>query len=435
MKHSKIAIHGRSLLLGPLLAASLLVISSPASAQVFRTVDATFLTIAGNNGTDATHTATISASSISSSYSLVLPASNALGALVNDGSGNLSWSTSSGGGTLSHITETYSNTTPYSSSAAGERLQTYGAASNIDLVLSPKGNGAIYSTLADNTATGGNLRGTNAVDWQMSRSTNSQVASGNFSTIAGGQNNTAGGTSSAIPGGQNLTLSNAGDFGFNSSANPMTVATSNISTFANTDLWLANNDNSARALVLYAPNNTTGAFPNGTKYVGLKAGAVTTSVTYTLPLADATSSGQVLYSDGAGTLNWGSYLPLAGGTLSTSTLATLLTLSSTTPAPATVLSMNGGRIVMQSTASTPASGSTIAANVAAVVVGDNGVTNSPATIALPSGTEGQILYITTQDPDGVTITTTVNSVSVNVTIATSEVGTFMYLGGQWRLQH
>jgi hypothetical protein len=97
--------------------------------------------------------------------------------------------------------------------------------------------------------------------------------------------------------------------------------------------------------------------------------------------------------------------------------------------------MNGGRLVIQSTASTPSSGSTIASNVSAVVVADNGVTNSPATITLPAGTEGQILYITTQDPDGVTITTTVNSVSANVTIADSEVGTFMYLGGQWRIQH
>jgi hypothetical protein len=129
------------------------------------------------------------------------------------------------------------------------------------------------------------------------------------------------------------------------------------------------------------------------------------------------------------------YLPLAGGTLSTSSLATLLSLTSTKAAPATVLSMSGGRVVMQSTASTPSSGTTIATNVAAAVVGDNGVTNSPATITLPAGTEGQILYITTQDPDGVTITTAVNSVSVNVTIADSEVGTFMYLGGQWRLQH
>lgn len=425
MKHTTIAIF----------AGLLLAISTPAASQVFRTLDATFLILAGNNGTDAAHTAKIDAPSIATSYTMVLPDSNALGSLVNDGSGNLSWSTSSGGGTLQHITETYSIASPYSSSLAGEQLQVYGGATNIDFILAAKGNGAIYSTFADNTATGGNLRGTNAVDWQISRAANSQVASGNYAVISGGQNNTAAGNYSTIPGGQNLTLSNPGDFGFNSGMGTMTIATNNISTFANTDLWLANNDNTARAIVFYAPDNTTGAFPNGTKYVGFKAGAVTTSVTYTLPIADATASGQVLYSNGSGSLFWGSYLPTSGGTLSTSTLATLLTLTSTTAAPATVLSMNGGRVVMQSTESNPSSGTTIAANVAAVVVADNGVANSPATITLPTGTEGQILYITTQDPDGVTITTTVNSVSVNVTIADSEVGTFMYLGGQWRLQH
>jgi hypothetical protein len=150
-------------------------------------------------------------------------------------------------------------------------------------------------------------------------------------------------------------------------------------------------------------------------------------------------SGGSASSPASGTLvttaSLSNYLPLAGGTLSTPSLATLLTLASTAAAPATILSMNGGRIVIQSTESTPSSGSTIASNVSAVVVADNGVTNSPATITLPAGVEGQILYITTQDPDGVTITTTVNSVSVNVTIADSEVGTFMYLGGQWRIQH
>ncbi len=431
MKHTKIASFGGSLILATCQFFS----PMPARSQTFSSVHVTSLSFAGSAGTDPVHTATFSTPGIASSFTMVLPDSNAIGTLVNDGAGHLSWSTSSGGGGLTNITETYTTSSPYSASASGERLQAFGAATNIDLVLSPKDSGAIYANLADNTSAGGNLRGRYAVDWQMNRSASTQVASGNYSSIAGGQNNAAAGSYAAVLGGQNLTLSNTGDLGYNAGAGAMTIATNNISTFANTDLWLANNDNTARALILYAPNSTTGAFPNGTKYVGFKAGAVTTSVTYTLPPADATSSGQVLYSNGSGSLFWGSYLPLTGGTLSTSSLSTLLTLTSTTSAPSTVLSMNGGRVIMQSTASTPSSGSTIAANVAAVVVGDNGVSNSPATITLPSGTEGQILYITTQDPDGVTITTTVNSVSFNVTIADSEVGTFMYLGGQWRLQH
>lgn len=314
MKHFRIAS----------LAIPLLLLGTSVFSQTYRATYITSLVLVGNKGADIKHSTVLLMPSTSTNDTLILPNANLAGALVNDGSGNLSWSSSGGGGILSHISETYSTTSPYSAIASGEELQASGTASNIDLVLSSKGNGAVYANAADNTSTGGNLRGTNAVDWQMSRTANTQVASGNYAVVSGGQNNAAGGIYSAIPGGQNLTLSNAGDFGFNSGANAMTVATSNISTFANTDLWLANNDNTARALVLYAPNTTTGAFPNGTKYVGLKAGAVTSSVTYTLPLADATASGQVLYSNGSGTLNWGSYLPIGGGTLSTSSSSPLL---------------------------------------------------------------------------------------------------------------
>ncbi|HYM35997.1 MAG TPA: hypothetical protein VET48_11405, partial [Steroidobacteraceae bacterium] len=65
------------------------------------------------------------------------------------------------------------------------------------------------------------------------------------------------------------------------------------------------------------------------------------------------------------------------------------------------------------------------------VVGDNGVALSAATATLPAGIEGQVIYITTADPDGVKITVGLSS----VTIASAEVGRFMYIGGQWRLEH
>jgi len=181
----------------------------------------------------------------------------------------------------------------------------------------------------------------------------------------------------------------------------------------------------SNALVLGAINTVNGATSSTKVGIGTASPVAMLSV--------GTSS--ALQVDASGNLSTTGTSTLASSTVSTSTAPIALTVTSTTAAPTTVLSMNGGRVVMQSTASTPPSGATIAANVAAVVVGDNGTTNSPATITLPAGTEGQILYITTQDPDGVTITTTVNSVVVNVTIDDTEVGTFMYLGGQWRLQH
>ena len=56
------------------------------------------------------------------------------------------------------------------------------------------------------------------------------------------------------------------------------------------------------------------AVPNGDKFVGFKAGAVTTSTTWTLPLADATVANQALTSSGAGILSW-TTVALGSGTL------------------------------------------------------------------------------------------------------------------------
>jgi len=72
---------------------------------------------------------------------------------------------------------------------------------NTPLVLSPLGTGALQAQKTDSTATGGNARGANAVDWQTSRSTAAQVASGIFSFIGGGSSNTASLTNSVVAGG------------------------------------------------------------------------------------------------------------------------------------------------------------------------------------------------------------------------------------------
>jgi hypothetical protein len=78
-----------------------------------------------------------------------------------------------------------------------------GATANQNAALIPKGSGAIIAAIPDGTATGGNARGQYSIDLQISRSAASQVASGNYSVIAGGQNNTSGGNYSASLSGQN----------------------------------------------------------------------------------------------------------------------------------------------------------------------------------------------------------------------------------------
>jgi len=78
---------------------------------------------------------------------------------------------------------------------------------NTPLVLQPLGTGALQAQKTDSTATGGNARGANAVDWQTSRGGASQVASGTYSTVSGGQNNTASGYASFAAGANSVSSS------------------------------------------------------------------------------------------------------------------------------------------------------------------------------------------------------------------------------------
>ena len=90
----------------------------------------------------------------------------------------------------------------------GPVLSAQGSDTNIPAVVQPKGTGALQAQQTDSTATGGNARGANAVDWQTSRSTAAMVASGQYATVSGGYRNTASGFSSTVSGGE--TNSNSG---------------------------------------------------------------------------------------------------------------------------------------------------------------------------------------------------------------------------------
>ncbi|WP_191083897.1 glycosyl hydrolase family 28-related protein [Roseococcus microcysteis] len=77
-----------------------------------------------------------------------------------------------------------------------------GADANIDVVVGQaKGSGALLAQFPDGATTGGNARGAQSVDLQVSRTAAAQVASGANSTISGGSNNTASGTNSVVAGG------------------------------------------------------------------------------------------------------------------------------------------------------------------------------------------------------------------------------------------
>ena len=135
----------------------------------------------------------------SGSYSVVWPASNGTSGygLRTDGSGNLSWAALSAGvtGFTAALNTTGTNATTNVSS-----LTASGGSTNQHFCIAPKGTGGIIGAIPDGSF-GGNTRGTYAIDLQITRSGNSYVASGSYSSLFGGANNVASGTLGTYIGG------------------------------------------------------------------------------------------------------------------------------------------------------------------------------------------------------------------------------------------
>jgi hypothetical protein len=153
----------------------------------------------GLTGTSANFTGNITTGAIT--FPIADGTTNQL--LTTDGAGTLSWATAYAG--LTNFTEsnyTYSGKT-------GVKLLATNTATDLDVVFSPKGTGAILAQQPDGTVTGGNNRGSNAVDLQSIRDQATQVASGISSTIGGGFGNTASEYGSTIGGGEHNTASSS----------------------------------------------------------------------------------------------------------------------------------------------------------------------------------------------------------------------------------
>lgn len=133
---------------------------------------------------------------------------------------------SSGGGGLTDFTDAISTATP-NATIPVVSLTATNAATNVDIALVPKGTGALTGTVANNLASGGNKRGTNAVDWQTNRTAAADVASGFCSTIGGGQNNQNSGGYGTVAGGNLNNVSGQGAVIAGGSSN---TASSNNST-------------------------------------------------------------------------------------------------------------------------------------------------------------------------------------------------------------
>lgn len=194
--------------------------------------------------------ANLGTTSGSTSYSLVFPSSNGSNGnyLINDGSGNLSWGSPSANGFSSALNVNSPNNTVNVSS-----LSASGGTTNQFIALVPSTTtAAILGNIPDGTATGGNARGSNVVDFQLSRSSATAVASGTGSVVLGGYNNAASNTYSAVLGGSGNSVSSAYAAIFGGYGNSISSST--------TSLIMGGSGNSASAsysAILGGRNNST----------------------------------------------------------------------------------------------------------------------------------------------------------------------------------
>ena len=219
------------------------------------------------------------------------------------------------------------------------------AQNNVDFVISPKGTGAILARQPDGSETGGNNRGNYAVDLQLLRTYNTQIASGEFSVIGGGLSNTSGGTVSTIAGGYQNTASGyvstigggltnisggeystvSGGFYNTASGNYSTIGggRENIApSFGETVFGYLNTTYSPGPNGATDPNPTDRLFTIGNGNSSERSNALTilknanttiggtleinkngTNTSFTFPATRGTN-GQVLSTNGSGTLSW-----------------------------------------------------------------------------------------------------------------------------------
>ena len=106
----------------------------------------------------------------------------------------------SGGGGLTKFTEAESTASP-NDTVYVDSLTAAASSTDADVAFIAKGAGATLAQIPDSAGTGGNKRGQYATDLQKARVNADEVASGNYSTIAGGEGNRATGAESTVGGG------------------------------------------------------------------------------------------------------------------------------------------------------------------------------------------------------------------------------------------
>ena len=314
-----------------------------------------------------------------------------------------------------------------SNRASGYGSSVAGGSDNLASGLYGNVAGGAANTASSISTVGGGYGNTASASYSIVGGGLQNTSSGEYSTVVGGSGNTVSGDYSTVLGSRGLELSGNGSLGFLGSnddgSKNMRVAASNTALLGNVDLWLANNDGSARQLRFYEPEGSTGAFPSGTNYTALRARGQATDVVYTLPGGAPSSSGQVLTSNTSGDWSWSNSLTLASMTSTDATVTNLTAdtvegdvadfsnSSSTTPTLTLDNSGSGGIAIdiskggvqlgyleytaLNENKADDAGGyPRISSSVALAVVTATDGNDGPYSVRVPaSGVNGQILYV------------------------------------------
>jgi hypothetical protein len=130
-------------------------------------------------------------------YTLPLSDGTAGQVAETDGAGNVTFQNAG----LTYFSES-ENTSAPNGTVNVQALTVVSGSTNSDFAIIPKGTGALISAIPDNTATGGQKRGDNAVDLQVVRATQFQVASGIRAFLGSGKNNQSTNTNSFVGAGE-----------------------------------------------------------------------------------------------------------------------------------------------------------------------------------------------------------------------------------------
>jgi hypothetical protein len=295
------------------------------------------------------------------------------------------------------------------------------AQTNVDMVLQPKGNGAIIADQPDGTTVGGNKRGDYALDLQNFRNNADEVASGHFSAVLGGWRNKASGDYSVAMGkesvasgeysiaigyhssasnfgsvslgggiasgyratalGNSATASGAYSFasGYNNTSqslvetvmgNNATIGSGNANEFIDTDRLFvvgngASSSNKRNALTILKNANTT---------IGgsLTINGNGTGTSYVFP-TDRGTNGQVLSTDGVGGTSW-----------TAPTIGTVTGVTGTAP----IVSSGGNAPVISISAATTSAAGSMSAEDKAKLNAITGTNTGNQTITLTGDVTG-----------------------------------------------